>query len=143
MDFANALTNKEEGLQDEYFFYDEEGSVEKCDLFKHNVYKGNKILSMDKEISSLEKFNKEVITLDVIPSLRVIDELDMEMVVEAENTTVSPVMKESSKFYVCPVCNMPHWSLASPFFTEFQSFLSKYKKYSFGPVNYFYADDTN
>lgn len=29
------------------------------------------------------------------------------------------------------------------FFTEFQSSLSKYKKYSFGPVNYFPADNSN
>ena len=99
---------------------------------------------MEEEISSLEKFNEKGITLDVMPSLRFIDEtLDIEVVVQAEDTTVSPVMKGSSKSYVCPVCFMLHWSLASPFFTEFQSSLSKYKKYSFGPVNYFYADNTN
>ena len=66
MDF----TNNEEDLQDGDFYYDEEGSVEKCELFKHNVYEGNEILSMEEELSSLEKFNKEGITLDVIPSFR-------------------------------------------------------------------------
>ena len=101
MDFTNTLANTEEDLQDEDFYYDEEGSV-----FKHNFYKGNEILSIEEEISSLEKFNEEGITLDVIPSLRFIDEtLDIEMVVEAENTTASTVIKRISKSYVCPVCS--------------------------------------
>ena len=44
---------------------------------------------MDEEISSMEKFNEEGITPDVMPSLRFIDEtLDIEVVVEAANTTV-------------------------------------------------------
>ena len=61
---------------------------------------------MEEEISSLEKFNEEGITPDIILSLQFNDEtLDIEMVVEAENTTVSPVMKGSSKSYVCPVCS--------------------------------------
>ena len=101
MDFTNTLANTEEDLQDEDFYYDEEGSV-----FKHNFYKGNEILSIEEEISSLEKFNEEGITLDIIPSLRFIDEtLDIEMVVEAENTTASTVIKGISKSYVCPVCS--------------------------------------
>ena len=54
MDFTNTLANTEEDLQDEDFYYDEEGSV-----FKHNFYKGNEILSIEEEISSLEKFNEE------------------------------------------------------------------------------------
>ena len=105
MDFTNALANNEEDLQDEDFYYDEEDSVEECEIFKHNIYDGNEILSMEEEISSLENFNEEVITLDVIPSLRFIDEpFNIEMVFEAENTTVSPVMEGNSKSYVCPVC---------------------------------------
>ena len=107
MDFTNTLANNEEDLQDEDFYYDEEDSVEECELFKHNVYEGNEILSIEEEISSLEKFNEEEgITLDVIPSLRFIDEtLDIGMVVEAENTTASTVIKGISKSYVCPVCS--------------------------------------
>ena len=71
--------------------------------FKHNVYEGNEILSI-KEISSLEKFHEEGITLDVIPSPRFIDEtLDIEMVAEAENTTASKLIKGISKSYVYPV----------------------------------------
>ena len=88
MYFTNALANNKEDLQDEDFYYDEKGSVEKCELFKH-VYKGNEILSIEEEISSLKDLNEVGITLDVIPSLRFIEEtLDIEMVVEAENTTV-------------------------------------------------------
>ena len=104
MAFTNALPNNEEDLQDEDFYYDEENSVEECELFKHNVYEGNEILSIEEEISSLEKFNEEGITLDAIPSLRFFNETsDIEMVVQAENTTVSPVVKGSSKSYVCSV----------------------------------------
>ena len=45
---------------------------------------------MEEEISSLEKFNEEGMKLDVIPSVRFIDEnLDTEMVVEAENTSLT------------------------------------------------------
>ena len=33
------------------FYYDEEESVEEFELFKHNVYEGNEILSMEEEIS--------------------------------------------------------------------------------------------
>lgn len=33
------------------FNYDEEDSIEKFELFKHNVYGGNEILSMQEEIS--------------------------------------------------------------------------------------------
>ena len=45
--------------------------------------------------------------LDVIPALRFLDEtLDIEMVVEAENTTASTVINGiSSKSYVFPVCS--------------------------------------
>ena len=43
MDFTNTLANNEEDLQDEDFYYDEEGRVEECELFKHNVYEGNEI----------------------------------------------------------------------------------------------------
>ena len=75
MDFTNTLANNEEDLQDEDFYYNEDDSVEECELFKHNVYEGNEILSTEEEISSLEKFNEEGITLDVIPSLRFIDDL--------------------------------------------------------------------
>ena len=108
MGFTNALADNEEDLQDEDFYYDEEDIVEECELFKHgnvfNVYEGNQVLSMEEEISSLEKFNKEGITPDVIPSLRFIDKtLYIEMVVETENITVSPVMKEGSKSYECPI----------------------------------------
>ena len=106
MDSTNALTNNEEDLQDEDFYYDEEGSVEECKLFEHNVYEGNEILSIEEEILSLEKFNEEGMKLDVIPSLQFIDKtLDIEMVVEAENATASPVMKPSSKSHICPVCS--------------------------------------
>ena len=88
MYFTNALANNKEDLQDEDFYYDEKDSVEKCELFKH-VYKGNEILSIEEEISSLKDLNEVGITLDVIHSLRFIEEtLDIEMVVEAENTTV-------------------------------------------------------
>ena len=66
MDFTNALPHNEEDLQDEDFYYDEEDSVEECELFKHNVYKGNEVLSMEEEISLLEKFNEEGITLDTL-----------------------------------------------------------------------------
>ena len=46
----------------------------------HNINEGNEILSMEKEILSLEKFNEEGITLNVIPSPRFIDKtLDIEM----------------------------------------------------------------
>ena len=38
----NALYNKED-LQDENFYYDEEDSAEKYEIFKHNVYEGNEI----------------------------------------------------------------------------------------------------
>ena len=42
----------------------------------------------------MEKFNEEGITLDIITSLRFIDQtLDLEMVVEAENTTASTRLK--------------------------------------------------
>ena len=41
MDFNNALANNEEELQDGDFYYDEEGIVEECEPFKHNVYDGN------------------------------------------------------------------------------------------------------
>ena len=106
MDFTNALANNEEDFQDEDFYYDEEDSVGECKLFKHNVYEGNEILSIEEDILSLEKFNEEGITLDVIPSLRFIDEtLDIQMVFEAENTTFSPVITGPSKVYVCPVCS--------------------------------------
>ena len=106
MDFTNALANNEEDFQDEDFYYDEEDSVDECELFKHNVYEGKEISSMEEDISSLEMFNEECTTLDVIPSLQFIDEkLDMEMVVEAENTTISPVMTGPTKSYVCPVCS--------------------------------------
>ena len=71
MDFTNTLANNKEALQDKDFYY-EEGSVEECELFKH-VYEVNEILSIEEEIS-LETFNEEGITLDVIPSLRFIDE---------------------------------------------------------------------
>ena len=58
---------------------------------------------MQEEIPSLEKFNEEGIALDVILPLRFIDEtLDIEMVVEAENTTVSLVMKRNSKIICMP-----------------------------------------
>ena len=88
MYFTNALANNKEDLQGEDFYYDEKDNVEKCELFKH-VYKGNEILSIEEEISSLKDLNEVGITLDVIPSLRFIEEtLDIEMVVEAENTTV-------------------------------------------------------
>ena len=91
MGFTNSLANNEEDLQDEGFYYNEEDSVEECEHFK---------------ILSLEKFNEEGITLNVIPSLRFIGEtLDIEMVIEAENTTVSTVIKGISKSYVCPVCS--------------------------------------
>ena len=104
MDFTNALAKHEEYLQDEHFYCDEEDSVEECELFKHNVYEGNEISSTKEEILSLEKFNEEGRTHDVIPSLCFTDEtLNIEMVVEAENTKVSTVMKGSSKSYVCPV----------------------------------------
>lgn len=54
----------------------------------------------------MEKFNEEGITVDVIPSLRFIDKAwDIEIVVEAENNTASPVMKGNSQSYVCPVCS--------------------------------------
>ena len=103
MGFTNSLTNN---LQDEDYYYNEEDSVEECEHFKHNVYERNQILSIKEEILSLEKFNEEVITLNVIPSLRFIGEtLDIEMVIEAENTTVSTVIKGISKSYVCPVCS--------------------------------------
>lgn len=50
---------------------------------------------MQEEISQLEKFNEEGVTLDVIPSIPFIDEtLDIEMVVEAENTSLSNDEKE-------------------------------------------------
>ena len=53
------------------------------------------------EISSLEKFHEGAIALDVKPSLRFIEKtLDIVMVVEAENITVSTVMKGSSKTYM-------------------------------------------
>ena len=107
MDFTNALANNEEDLLDEDFYYDEEDTVKECELFKHNAYKGNEILSTEEEISSLEKFNEKGITHDAIPSLRVTGKtLDIEMVVEAESTTVSTVMKGSSKsMYAQPVCS--------------------------------------
>ena len=106
MDITNALANNKEVLQDEDFYYDEEESVDECELFKHNVYEGNEILSIQEEILSLEKFNKEGITLDVIPSLQFIEEtLDIEMVIEAENTIVSPLMTGTSKSYICPFCS--------------------------------------
>ena len=58
--------------------------------FKHNVYEGNEILSTEEEISSLKKFKEEGIIFDVIPSLWFIGKtLNIEMVVEAEKTTVS------------------------------------------------------
>ena len=77
------------------FYYDEEDSIEKFELFKHNLYEGNEILSMQEEISQLEKFNEEGVTLDVIPSIPFIDEtLDIEMLVEAENTSLSNDEKE-------------------------------------------------
>ena len=56
MYFTNALANNKEDLQDEDFYYDEKDSVEKCELFKH-VYKGNEILSIEEEISSLKDLN--------------------------------------------------------------------------------------
>ena len=106
MGFTNSLANNEEDLQDEGFYYNEEDSVEECEHFKHNAYERNQILSIKEEILSLEKFNEEGITLNVIPSLRFIGEtLDIEMVIEAENTTVSTVIKGISKSYVCPVCS--------------------------------------
>ena len=106
MDFTNALANNKEVFQEEDFYYDEEENVDECELFKHNVYEGNEILSIQEEISSLEKFNEEGITLDVIPSPQFIEEtLDIEMVIEAENTIVSPLMTGASKSYICPVCS--------------------------------------
>ena len=106
MDFTNALANNEKDFQDEDFYHDEEDSVDKCELFKHNVYEGNEISSMEEDISSLEKFNEEGITLNVIPSFRFIEEtLDIEMVADTENTIFSPVITGHSKSYACPVCS--------------------------------------
>ena len=106
MDFPNALANNKKVFQDTDFYYDEEESLDEYELFKHNVYEGNEILSIEDKISSLEKFNDEGITLDVISSLQFIEEtLDIEMVVEAENTTLLPVMTGTSKSYVLPVCS--------------------------------------
>ena len=45
MDFANALANNEEDLQDEDFYYDQEDSAEECELFKHNVYEEKEMRS--------------------------------------------------------------------------------------------------
>ena len=75
--------------------------------FKHNVYEGNEILSTEEEISSLKKFKEEGIIFDVIPSLWFIGKtLNIEMVVEAENTSLnSTVIKGISKSYVWPVCS--------------------------------------
>ena len=98
MDFTNALAVNKGDFQDEDFYHDEEDSIDECEIFKLNVYEGNEVLSMEEGISSLEKFNEEGITLDAIPFLRFIDEtLDIEMVIEAENTTISPVITGPSK----------------------------------------------
>ena len=43
MDFTNAFANNKGDLQDEDLYYDEEESVEGCELFKHNVYEGKKV----------------------------------------------------------------------------------------------------
>ena len=51
---TNVLANNKEGLQDEDFYYDKEDSDEECELFKHNVYEGNVVLSTDEETSFLE-----------------------------------------------------------------------------------------
>ena len=58
----------EKDLHDEDFYYDEEDSVEECEHFKLNFYKGNEILSMKEEVS-LEKFNEEGIMLGILPLL--------------------------------------------------------------------------
>ena len=69
MDFTNAFANNKGDLQDEDLYYDEEESVEGREFFKHNVYEGKKVSWMEEEMSPSEKFEKVVVTLDVIPSL--------------------------------------------------------------------------
>ena len=131
MNFINALANNEEDLQDERFHYDDENSVEECELFKHTVYEGNKILLMEEEISSLGKFNEECITLDVISSLWFIDEiLVIEMVVESENTAVSSGMKGSSKSNACPPPSLlkslqSRAALCETYFQVWQAFFNR------------------
>ena len=53
-DYTNVLANNKERLQDEDFYDDKEDSDEECELFKHNVYEGNVVLSTDEETSFLE-----------------------------------------------------------------------------------------
>ena len=94
MDFTNALANDEEDLQDEDFYHDGEDSVEQWELLEQRLRRKWDFINWG-EISSLEKFNEEGITLCVIPSIRFIDKtFFIETVVEAENTSLNSDKRE-------------------------------------------------
>ena len=83
--------------------FSKKNTFEVCQLFKHNVYEGNEVLSMNKELSSMRKLTEKGVMLDIIPSLKCFDEMfNIEKVAEAKNTSL--ISDEREQQTLCMPC---------------------------------------